>query len=96
MAKLRQSTALCTAEAFLAMSFRYNADNHKKLEEFYKDKQLQETIALEKDKDVGVEVSDKGKQLASKLDTRRGSSHVQKLKRDSEKSSMSPSLNSSL
>ena len=74
----------------------YNADNHKKLEEFYKDRQLQETIALEKDKDVGVEVSDKGKQLASKLDTRRGSSHVQKLKRDSEKSSMSPSLNSSL
>ena len=76
----------------------YNADNHKKLEEFYKGRQLQETIALEKDKGVGVdvEVSDKGKQLASKLDTRRGSSHVQKLKRDSEKSSMSPSLNSSL
>ena len=56
----------------------YNVDNHKKLEEFYKDRQLQETIALEKDKDVGVEVSDKGKQLASKSTAKRVS-HVQRL-----------------
>jgi hypothetical protein len=58
----------------------YNADNHKKLEEFYKDRQLQETIALEKDKDIGVEVSVKGKQFASKLATGREESHVQRLK----------------
>jgi hypothetical protein len=58
----------------------YNADNHKKLEEFYKDRQLQETIALEKDKDIGVEVSVKGKQFASKLATGREESNVQRLK----------------
>lgn len=55
----------------------YDADNHKKLEEFYNDRALGEKIALEKDKGIDVEisrVSDKSKQTAVKR-----KSHVEKL-----------------
>ena len=62
----------------------YDADNHKKLEEFYNDRALGEKIALEKDKGIDVEisrVSDKSKQTAvkSKQTAVKRKSHVEKL-----------------